>query len=130
MDAISAIMQNSLTGIHTTFPAKVIKFDENKKSCTLQPLYQTVITETQEKVDYPQLVNVPVLSWRMKFKITLEETTEHTEEMSLILNSGDIVLCTCSEKSIDSITQGLVHSPVSKRKFDLTDALVIGIIPT
>ena len=56
------------------------------------------------------------------------EFEEIIEEVKLLLYPGDLVLCVCSERSIDSINSRQVHDPQSKRKFDISDACVVCIL--
>lgn len=133
--------------IHTTFPARVVAYDAESHTATLQPLYKYQ-TASGEQFDYPQLLKVPVVRWRFAHKhyrvnqttgaggagdsshshsVSDTETTE-TEEIKLILQKDDLVICSCSERSIDDIFSGTVHLPRSTRKFDLTDAFVMALI--
>jgi hypothetical protein len=120
--------------LHTTFPAKVVAYDEAGHTATLQPLYKVEASDGNTH-DYPQLLKVPVIRWRFNhkhYRVDAEtgadvETTE-LEEIKLILQAGDIVACSCSEKSVDSIFAGTVHAPQSKRKYDIKDAIVIGLL--
>ena len=145
---IAGAQQNTLNSIHTSFPARVVAYNEAAHTATVQPLFKY---ETGE--DYPQIQNVPVMRWRYRIMQnehnTIEDITypdppapppnaplhwhpilfeEIIEEIQLLLYPGDIVLCTCSEKSIDSFKSNKVHDPQSKRKFDITDAFVICIL--
>lgn len=151
-EALSTISNNAVSNIHTTFPAKVISYNESANKCSIQPIFNQKLTDGEE-ISYPQIQNVPVIKWRIKshthdyegetevsggtthrheykFETNLNSTynKEFPQEIKLILKSGDIVLCTCSEKSIDSIFSGQVHTPQSQRKHDITDAIVIGIL--
>jgi len=56
------------------------------------------------------------------------EYEEYVEEIKLLLRPGDIVLCVCSEKSIDAMVNKSIHVPQSKRAFDISDAVVICLL--
>lgn len=153
-EVFDAFGSNMLGGMHTSFPAKVVKYYEDENTCDIQPIYK--INETE---NYPQVNEVPIIKFRYKFKRPKLETelesahthnapngggttsggsphkheikisTEDTEEeIKLFLKTGDVVMCVCSERSIDSVNSKTIHLPQSERKFDLTDAVVVGII--
>lgn len=160
-NAISAVAGQSAGIIHTTFPAKVISYNEAAHTCTIQPLFMQEVTNSTEPLTYPQVSNVPIVKWRYKIQQSKNisqpgsshshsytwtdgggsgvtggeashthqiEFEEIIEEIKLFLVAGDIVVCSCSEKSIDDYAAGTVHNPQSKRKHDITDAIVIGIL--
>ena len=53
---------------------------------------------------------------------------EVIEEIKLLLAPGDLVLCVCCEKSIDSMASKKVHTPQSKRIFDISDAIIVCLL--
>lgn len=141
-DYLSALL-NKDDNIHTVFPAIVISYDEAKQVAIVQPIFQY-----DDGQQYPQIQNVPVAKSRYKFKYyrvaattgtggagdsahnhTMSDTqTEELIELTLFLNPNDLVLCVCSERSIDSMSSKQVHNPQSKRKYDLSDAMIVCIL--
>lgn len=141
--AIGSTNNNTLKSMHTIFPATVVSYDEGRHVANLQPLYMYDNGES-----YPQVQNVPVAKSRYAlthYRVSANTGTggagdaahNHTmsdypvtqvTELKLMLQPGDLVLCGCSEKSIDSMASKQVHNPQSKRKYDLSDALVLCIL--
>ena len=154
--AMNASNNNSINSMHTCFPALVIAYDEITHTATLQPLYKYESGETYPQIQQipvikwrykikqnkniteSGLAHSHSYSWSdgSGSGTTGQESShihsilfeEIIEEIKLLLYPGDLVICSCSEKSIDSISSKQVHDPQSKRKFDISDAIVIGIL--
>lgn len=172
-EAINNVSDNSVSGIHTCIPAKVVSYNQEANTCNVQPLYQYANGQT-----YPMLLNVPILKRRIIEKHyrnfpntgltvtavdvegvanhshgfmngtsgtvgTTDGAGAHTHAASVTLNEdeveeeiiynltlkvNDIVLCVILEKSSEFVNSGEVKEPLSKREYDLTDAVVVGII--
>lgn len=171
-DMLNNVAENLLNKIHTSFPAKVISYDEGTHTCNVQPLFNF-----PDGSSYPIIQNVPCPRMRFKEKhyvnfpgggpvevdVVMETAGSHTHsyvgieegassetgtkgdhthtatveideteefeiiEYDFLFQAGDTVLCVCSEKSIDAASSGQVHSPLSHRQFDLSDAFIIAM---
>ncbi len=112
-------IQNQLTGLHTSFPAKVVRVNTLKGHCDVQPLIKRKYAN-ETVVDLPVITNVPVAYYRAG-----------TAFISLPLKVGDTVLVIVSERSIDLWkTKGKAVDPLDPRKFHLSDAVAYpGVYP-
>lgn len=148
----SNLMQN----MHTSFPAIVVSFNEEEAKATVQPLYMfdnensypqiqnipVIKQRFKMKAVATQVDNhTHGFSWSGEsgsgttigagahtHNITFLSGIEEEVEYSLFIKAGDIVLCTCCEKANDLVSTKQVYNPQSKRQFDLTDSVIIGII--
>lgn len=154
--AISGFSQQATENMHTSFPALVVDYSEENHTATIQPLFMYDASTGYPQIQavpvarwrFKIMKSVPNsaaagehshgYTWTAssgqgstqpagEHTHTIEET-EIVEEISLLLNPGDVVLCCTCEKSIDSISSKQVHDPLSKRSFDISDAVIVCIL--
>lgn len=125
IDKLNRLIDNRLSQIHTTTIGVIESFDSSKQLATIQPaIKKLLVTENQEvityeTVDYPLLVNVPVVfpgggDWFMTFPV----------------KKGDECLIFSLERSIGNWKKnGGIQDPSSyKRRMSFKDAVaMVGI---
>ena len=133
-EALKNFIGDSLKEMHTCIPAKVVSFNGASYTATVQPLYNADYDGVISPMS--QIVSAPVLKWKLKLSggsITInggqsEPFTADNVVIEQKLEPGDIVLVAISERSIDDIGSGEVHTPTSSRVRDLTDGIIVGVI--
>lgn len=119
-DTLKAVIRYSLSNVHTSFPAKVLKYSASDQKADVQPLIKKVYVDNRVE-SYPAIVNVPIIFPRTATAI-----------ISLPIKPGDLVLVLIMERSIDQWLEGSgkESEPISNRRFDLSDAVAIpGLYP-
>jgi len=135
-NALGAITSNAVHNMHTGYPGIVISFDNVLNRATIQPLFRNF-----DNSDYSQVLNVPVAKYRFNMPVittvsggttshshTIDYTNLQPIDMPLVLQVGDLVWCSVSERSIDAISERKIHKPFSDRTFDLSDSVVLCIL--
>lgn len=113
-DAIAAIVDARLAGMHIALPGRIEKYERGTHKAEVKPLLKKRYTDGTEQ-ELSIVVNVPVVWPRTA-----------TFEMSAPLKRGDGVLLVFCERSLDAwLQKGGVASPADGRKFDLSDAIAI-----
>lgn len=112
--------QDILLSINTTMPAKVLAYDQASKEAKVQPLYKTK-EQGHSPVSLPVLEGVPALSHRF-------EVDGVVKEYKPVLNPGDVVLLSFSQRELDDVLGGQPAYPSPNRLFPLTGAVIIGVI--
>jgi hypothetical protein len=110
-----------LKGLHTAFPAKIVKYDPALMTATIQPLIQIKYKNETGPKDMPTVQDVPVVFGRSATTLDFHP-----------LESGDIGLAVCSERSISDwmAGNGDPNFPGDSRQFSLSDAyFVLGGYP-
>ena len=154
--AMGASSNNLEQLVHTALPALVVSYDEANHRATLQPIYKyedgssypqiqnAPVAKFRYKIMQNKGMTEPANAHSHSYSWTSSsgsgttggvpdhahdiEFEEIVEEIKLLLRPGDLVLCICSEKSIDAMSTKAVHSPQSKRTFDLSDAFVVCLL--
>lgn len=119
-DILNSVIRHNLSGIHTSFPAKVLSYSAPDQKANVQPLIKKVYLDKRVE-SYPVIVNVPVIFPRTATAI-----------ISLPIKKDDLVLIVIMERSIDQWLEksGEESEPISNRRFDLSDAIAIpGLYP-
>jgi hypothetical protein len=113
-DAIAALVDSRLAGVHVALPGQIEKYDRATHKAEVKPLLKKRYTDGTS-AELPVIVNVPVV-W--------PRTSEF--ELSAPLARGDGVLLVFAERSLDAwLAKGGVIAPPDGRKFDLSDAIAI-----
>lgn len=154
--AMGAGSDNLSKLLHTAFPAIVVSYDEASHKAAVQPLYKqddgnnypqiqgVPVAKWRYKILKNKISTEQANSHSHSYSWTSEggsgttgstpahthdiQFTEVVEEIKLFLKQGDLVLCVCSEKSIDAMLTKVIHNPQSKRTFDLSDAIIVCIL--
>lgn len=106
------LIEDKLLGLHTAFLAKVIDFDEEMRTATIQPLSMVKQIGAEPK---KQAVIGDV--------IYLSEVRPLRKESAL----DRIVLCVCCERDISRTKQGEIALP-SLGRHQMKDCVIIGNI--
>lgn len=118
---IRANIENALSEIHTSFPAKVIRYDEKTQQADFQPIIKRKFHD-DSSLKMPEIYNVPVIF-----------PSGGGGLLSFPVNIGDTMLITCSERSIDgwlSSNSDDHIDPHDTRKFNISDSVAIpGLYP-
>ena len=116
---INQAINSRLASLNTAMPAIVDKFDSEKKTCDVAPIFKKRY-KNGDVTAMPVIQNIPVV-----FLQTINSI------VSLPIKRGDIVLLVFCQRSMDEWkTKGGVLEPVDKRKHDLNDAVAIpGVFP-
>lgn len=110
-----------LRDVHTSFPARVLRYDAALKQVDVQPEVMVEVTdESGARVleRLPVIVNVPLLfpsagDYSVTFPVASGD-------------EGEVVLIVVSEVSLDAwLTRGGEVDPQDRRRFHLTDAVAI-----
>jgi len=113
---LSGFVSKQFAGLHVAFPCRVVTFDEQKGTASVQPLLRT--SESAPAV----IQNVPALGQRLL--IGGVETV-----CKPALKAGDAVMVLCADREIKNTLSGKLSSPDSGRMHDLNDAVIVGVLP-
>lgn len=108
-DTVRSIMEE----MHTSIPAKIVKFDAEKGMAEVKP-YGTFVTEAGKKIDYPMITGVPVIFPQCQSKQI---------QLAFPIKEGEDCLVLFSETELDAwLLQGESENDM---RFDLTSAIAI-----
>lgn len=150
----NAFNQGFTLSMHTSFPAIVVSYNEEDKTADVQPIYKLNETKNYPQILDVPVMKFRYKIKRPKLETEAESSHTHSapadggttssgtahkhtikideeeveEEFSLFLKKNDIVLCVCCERSIDDVNSKKIHLPQSERRFDLSDAVIVGIL--
>lgn len=129
------IVDQMLLGVHTAFLGKIVSFQADKKTATVQPL---TLEKQVGQNGSPQsvLTNIPVLNHAC-FKYSLTDraclvdssgaTESRTHMIAEPLKPGDLCLCVTCERDITEARRGnSVVPPLGHH--ERKDSIVIGVI--
>lgn len=108
--------------IRTTMPAKIISFDKNKMTATVQPLFLQK-EDSGGVVKMGVLEDLPVLQHRMSF--VNADGVNSTQVFGIVYKPGDTVFISVCDRNMDDFQKGF-FAPNSSRLFSVHDAVVIG----
>jgi len=113
--AFKTIFDLLTSNLHTSLPGIITKFDENERTCSVQPSLQRLYTGDEEATLLPEQEDVPVA-----YPGSREFYLEYK------LSAGDEVLCIVSERALDHwLDLGGIVDPQSARRFSLSDIVVV-----
>ncbi len=113
-DAIGAVVNVMLSGIHTCLPGKIESYDHAKKKASVKPLIRKKYADGTV-IPLPVIVNVPVV-WMQGGGAVF----------TFPLKKGDGVLLLFAERNIDRwLSEGGDVEPKDSRKFHLSDCIAI-----
>lgn len=118
-EVLKASFETMLSQVHTCLPGKIETYDYEYQKASVKPLIKKKYLDGKVE-SLPVIVNVPVLFPRTaNFSFTYP------------LEKDDLVLILFSERSLELyLEQGGEQEPGDRRKFDLSDAIVIpGLYP-
>lgn len=118
--ALDAYMASALSSVHTSLPARVVKYDEKAHRATVQPAVR-LLMDNGIQVELPELVEVPVVFPSSRFF-----------DLEFPLDKGDGVLLVFQEQDISSWKEGNTQAvPATASRFSLDAAVAIpGCIPS
>lgn len=114
---LDAAIAERLASMHVAFPCKVISFNEDLGTAVVQPLYQFT-DETPSPIQ-----NVPVTGRKYRTDGGVIKRERHIVEV------GDIVYVTCSDRQLKGAVAGEITTPSSSRSHDKNDAVIVGVLP-
>lgn len=115
-DAIDQLVKNSLNGFHTCLPGKILTYDGSTRKASVLPLIKKKYMDNTE-LSYKPITDVPVSFYGVnECYIQLPDSEFKDQNVILIF----------SQRAIDSwVLNGKESTPVSFRKFSVTDAIAI-----
>lgn len=94
--------------VHTTAPARVVRYDASAKEADIELLFMTVYKDGSTE-RYPLIEGAPVL--------------KHVGALA----KGDVVFVAFSERALDNL-QKEPFDPDASRMHDIRDAVVLGVL--
>lgn len=118
--ALDSYMQSMLSAVHTSLPARVVKYDAGSHRATVKPSIR-MLMDNGIQVELPELVEVPVIFPASKFF-----------DLEFPLDKDDGVLLVFQEQDISSWKAGdSPATPATASRFSLDSAVAIpGLIPS
>ncbi len=118
-EVLRAAVDEGLSGVHTSIPARIESYDHNEQRASVLPLIKQKYRDGTVQ-SMPIIDRVPVIF-----------PSSEGFSMTFPLKPGDTVLLVFSERSLENwLVKGGEQEPGDPRKFDLTDAIAIpGIKP-
>jgi hypothetical protein len=115
-NAIDQLVKNSLNGIHTCMPGKILSYDGEKRRANVLPLIKKKYLDNSE-LSYKPITDVPVSFYGVnECYIQLPDSEFKDQNVILIF----------SQRALDSwVINGKENTPLSFRKFSVTDAIAI-----
>ena len=114
IELLNVIIDNKLTDIHISIPAKIVSYDYTKQKAKVQPLLNEKYNDGEIKKP-PVIHNVPVI-----------HPASGGASITFPVAVGDKVLLSFSEKSLEEwLVNGEQVTPEDPRRNDLTDAVAI-----
>lgn len=110
---INDTVHECLNGLHTAMPGKIVSYDAEKGTATVQPVLKFVRPDGTT-MDYPQITGVPVL---------LQQGSSQSVTIAFPIQEGDTCLIVVSEQSMDFWMQG--KETDTTLAFDITNAICI-----
>jgi hypothetical protein len=114
------LIESFINDIHTSCPGKIVEYNKDKQTCTVQPCIKNKYSEQEEYEDLPLLLDVPVLfPGSGDFFLTWDIKPESYCWLMF------------AERSIENwIIDGGLVEPASFSTYDLSDAVAfVGINP-
>lgn len=129
MVLLGQLKRDIMLSVNTSMPAKVLSYDKDSREAKVQPLYKSKEIG-RDPVDLPVLEGVPALFQRFEFKYADSPGGERTatSEMVPVLQPGDVVLISFSQRELDDALSGQVVYASPNRLFPLTSAVIVGVI--
>ena len=115
-DVVQEINDNikeQVNAIHTAFPGKVVSYDADKGLATVLPVMKYKMPNG-EKIDYPQLTEVPV--W-------VHQSYGQKAQVSTPIKKDDECIIIVFEQSLDQWKEGFETD--TDLRFDLSNAICI-----
>lgn len=147
---------NLVNDMHTFYPALIVSFDEVKNVAVIQPLYKFNDVDNYPqlqnvpvmKTRFKMKTTISTVgnhqhsyTWSdsggsgttgaagtHNHTISFVSGTEEEVVFPMIVKPNDVVLCMVCEKALESVESRAIYKPMSQRKFDLTDSIIIGIL--
>lgn len=111
--------RNIKLSIHTLAPARVVSFNETKRTADIEILFMSRDEEGNVE-KYPLIQGAPVLGHRYK-------VDGITKTFSPILQSGDVVFVGFAERAMDHLNDSKPFDPQYLRTHSIMDAVVLGV---
>lgn len=117
-EVVKALIEARLVDAHTTLPARVVSYDKNTRTASVQP----IVRAPQRRETGTKLEALPVLS---RVPVMFQCTSRNG--ISFPIESGDLVWVMFSEHSLAGvlISDGDVSDPKSPARFSLQGAVCI-----
>lgn len=119
--AIKDWLESELRQLHTLTLAKVKSYNETTREAVVQPLIMQKLAG-QDPTPFAPIAMTPHLKHRYR-------NPDGTEREEIpIYKAGDVVLIGIVERAMDNSLGGAVAYPDSRRRHNLTDAIILGVI--
>lgn len=119
VEAIDDLARNKANDIHTALAGTIVSFDASTCTAVVQPTGK-METSTQERIEYPQIPNVPVV---------FPYSSSMNVGVAFPVKSGDTCLIVFSEIELDEWQTG--REPNGTLHHDLTNGMCIpGLLRT
>lgn len=124
-EVIRRAIRAAMLELNTGLPARVVEYDPDTQSATVQPLFKRAFLDQDENenvVKAPSIQSVPVIfpgggGWCIRWRLA----------------PGDVVFLQFSQRSMDKLKQapsGQEVDPVESRHHDLSDAVALATFRT
>ena len=116
---IEDAIENYLNSINTSLPARVVRVDNTKAQCDVQPVIKNKYAD-DSVVEMPVITNVPIAFYRAG-----------KAAVFIPVHVGDFVELRFAQRSLDLwLAKGGVVDPLDYRKFHIKDAIAYpGVYP-
>lgn len=117
--ALDSYLENALSSVHTSLPAKVVDYDESKHRAKVKPATRMLMSNGVQ-IELPELMDVPVIFPSSKF-FDLEFPLDKDDGVLLVFQESDISEWKDGKKDSAALTSS---------RFNLDSAIAIpGMIP-
>lgn len=112
--ALDSYFENAMTGVHTSMPATVVKYDDSNHRAQVKPSVRMLMSNGVQ-IELPELVDVPVMFPCAKMF-----------DLEFPLVQGDGVMLIFQETEISSWKSGIKNaSPQTASRFSLDSAIAV-----
>lgn len=127
---INGLIDEKMLNLNTAFIGKIVSFDKNKKTATVQPLTMTKAYGQKAKKQ-AVLSNVPVLhnaQYKLTYRyIDCENFAGGYFAERGYIEAGDICVCVVSDRDITEAKKGNSAVP-NLGHHEMHNALVVGVL--
>ena len=143
---IDLLEQRIKLSIHTTAPARVISYNESKRTADVELLFMSVDQDDNAE-KYKVIEGVPVQGMRYKipesFKAAISSLIptegsidgsnasvkiDNAIEFTPFLKKDDVVVVSFAERALDNLNGIKTFDPEFHRTHDINDCIVLGVL--
>ena len=116
----SSLIRKIKLSIHTIAPARVLSFNESKRSADIELLFLSLSKDGTFKKQAP-IEDVPVLGMRYKVDGNINDYIPH-------LKVDDVVFVGFAERALDNLEGPKVFDPEFRHMHSKKDAVILGVL--